>query len=159
MNRSTYALKSHLTTFPSSTDGEQQSFCQIKGGIRQRWHLLAASDFKGIRAAPVVFAQTSPRTHARTHATIKVKVCKPQNVWRPASHAAVPMLTVWRAKLTFPLGCTSFPVITAHLRSYSSKMHALPMTPNTRWNSPVNSPSANRDLIYEWQKSHGLGID
>lgn len=72
MNRSTYALKSHLTTFPSSTDGEQQRFCQIKRGIKQRAylprHLLAASDFKGMTAVPVVFAQTPPaHMHACTH--------------------------------------------------------------------------------------------
>lgn len=167
MNRSTYALKSHLTTFPSSTDREQQSFCQIKGGIRQRAylprHFSAASNFKGITGAPVVYAQTSPHTHVRmhahthTHTTIKVKVCKLQNVSKPAQNTAVPMLTPQRAKIRFPFGCTSFPVITAHLRAYSSKM--MPMMPNIRSDSPVNSPSANRDLIYEWWKSHGLGLD
>lgn len=86
MNRSTYALKSHLTTFPSSAVGEQQSFYQITGGMRQRAYLprrlLAALDFKGVKAAPVVFAQTymHTSTHTRTHIVIEVKICKPQNV-------------------------------------------------------------------------------
>lgn len=155
MNRSTYALKSHLTTFPSSTDGEEQSFCQIREASGKGLPTHAPFDFKGITATPLVFARTSTPPH--THTTIKA--CKPQNVWKPAQNTAVPMQTLWRAKLMFPIGFTSLPMITAHLRIYAGKMHALPIMPNTRWNSPVNSPSTNRDLIYEWQKTHGLGLD
>lgn len=73
MNRSTYALKLHLTTFPSGIDGEQQSLSgfrrhQTKNSLQNIWRkLLAASGFKGIKVVPVVFVQTYTHMHAHMH--------------------------------------------------------------------------------------------
>lgn len=54
-----------------------------------------------------LFAQTYTHTstHTCTHIVIEVKICKPQNVWKPVRKAAVPMLTVWGGKAYVPPRC------------------------------------------------------
>ena len=151
MNRSTYALKSHLSTLPVGTDGDQQRFPQTAGGIRQRAHLpkwlLAASHFKGAEALPVMFAQAHTRMHTQLPKwkSMSLEMCETlhERLGGQSSRSRANLLAV----------------MAAHLTTYSSKTYALSVTANARWNRPVNLPPANRDWTYQRQKAHGLGTD
>lgn len=145
MNRSTYALKLHLTTFPSGTDGEQQSFCQVSGGIRQRthfrtyeegfWQLQVSKELK--LCLWCLYRHTHTCTHTCTYTVIKMKIC---TSWNATGSLKIYMKSsfFWQfgggAKLTLSALLADFGYC---LRVYPRKMQTFPIISNAKWNCPL----------------------